>query len=136
MGADDQGRSLLSPNRPLTPALSPKGERENPRACASRLAAAGVHEDGDAERVEPGLKISIMLLGENFSRRHQGHRESALNAHQGAAGRRHRFPATDVPLKQAAHRHFSAQIMAQLAQHAGLRVGQLKAELLEERFDQ
>ena len=63
-----------------------------------------------AERFEPTLQHSVVLFGQNLSRRHERCLIAGLNCEQDRGDRNHGFSRADVPLQKAIHRKLRGQV--------------------------
>ena len=102
----------------------------------TRLPAARLQFHGDAQRLQPAGEVPEVLFRQNFGRRHERDVVAAFQRHQRAARRHDRLAGADVALQQPPHRVRAGQVLAQLAQDFGLRLGQLEAEPGEKGLDE
>ena len=98
------------------------------RALLFGLHAAGQPGDFDAERLQPTAQLARMLLGENFSGRHERGLVAGIDR-LGRGERRHdRLAAADVALQQTLHWVRHGHVGADLGPHATLSRGQRKRQ--------
>ena len=90
------------------------------------LLTAGQPIGLDAQRLQPAHQFAKVLLGQDFSGRHQ----RALGASLDTDGRgqrcHHRLARAHIALQQAMHGHTSRNVVADFGHHAVLRRGQGK----------
>ena len=101
-----------------------------------RLPAARLQFHGDAQRRQPVREVPEVLFRQDFGRGHERDVVAAFQRHQRAARRHDRLAGADVALQQPPHRVRAGQVLAQLAQDFGLRLGQLEAEPGEKGLDE
>jgi hypothetical protein len=94
------------------------------RLLVALLQAAGEPGHFDAQRFQPGGELAVMLLGEDFGRRHQRRLVAGLDRVQHGQRGDHGLAAADVALQQALHRMRLAEVGGDLAPGALLRAGQ------------
>ena len=75
-----------------------------------------------------------MLGGQHFRRRHHGSLIAVCRGHQQGKQSKHRFSGSDVPLNQAVHTVWAAQIIPDLPPHSLLCLCQGKRKLLNEAY--
>ncbi len=101
---------------------------------APRLAR--VPDNRDTERLQPGPETAVMLLGQQFRRRHQGDLVPGLHRDQGCACRHDCLAGTDIPLHQPRHRVPAGQVMPQFPDNACLRSGHCKRQRINKLLKQ
>ena len=97
---------------------------------------AGQPCHADAQRREPAIQVSKMLLCQNFSRCHNSYLVTALDRLQGCYCCHNGFAGTDITLHQPHHRMWIFQIIHNLGDHTRLRSGEFKTQLRRELFIQ
>ena len=98
-------------------------ERCYPRQCQSslfRTEASSQQHWRDAERSEQAFDCPRVLLGEQFSRRHQRGLRSVLHRQQRSEQRNHRLATANIALQQAMHAPCTAHVGDNLPDHAHL----------------
>ena len=103
-------------------------------AAATRRGHAS-REGGNAEPrlVERTPDGQVVLVGEDFGRRHERHLQPVLHRHQCRDERHHRLARSDVALEQAIHRLRPLHVLDDVAQGRLLSGGQLERQHLPRR---
>jgi len=97
-----------------------------------RLEAAGEPGDGNAEGLQPGRELLVMLLGEDFRGRHESRLPAALDGLAGRQGGDDGLAAAHVPLQQALHGMGLGQVPGDLLPHPLLGPGELEGKLAQQ----
>ena len=86
-------------------------------------ALVGAHQVDhiDAQRLEPLQKVLVMLLCQDFGRRHQRRLVAGFDHRQAGQCRHHGLARTDIALHQPNHRLAGGEVLHQFAQHPLLR---------------
>ena len=116
------------------------GERDlAAREVLERLACAAFagtepdsHAIGTSSPVEPRRELAVVLLGEDFGRRHERDLLAALDRLQRGERGDDRLAGAHVALQQALHRRRALQVVRDLAPHALLRARELEAGALDQ----
>ena len=92
----------------------------------ARLAGdlAGQPDHAHAQRFQPAAQIREMLFGQQFGRCHQCDLMTLFDRQHRRHRRDHGLAAADIALHQPQHRHRFGEIVADLDEHALLRLGQ------------
>ena len=87
--------------------------------------------NGNPEGSKPGAEVSVVLLCENFRRRHQRYLPASFQCLQGCHCRYHRLASTDIALHQTQHRLALLQVSADFDTDAVLGACQRKRQALQ-----
>ncbi len=89
---------------------------------------AGEPCDLHGQAGKPERELAVVLLGENFGRRHERDLPAGLDRLQRGERRDDRLAAADVALQQSLHRHRALEVVADLPPDALLRAGELERD--------
>ncbi len=105
-----------------------------PASSASSLAPllrrrrAGQERDPEPRRLEQAPDVDVVLLGEDFGRRHERDLEAVLHRDQGGHERDDRLARADVALEQPVHRLRAFHVADDFGNHLLLIAGQLERQ--------
>ena len=102
------------------------------RSLVLLLQAAGEPHRFDAERCQPVAQFEVMLLGEDFGRRHEGGLVAVLDGLQCGKRGDHGLAAADIALQQALHGMRAGQVDADLVPDFLLRAGKGERQVLQQ----
>ena len=100
------------------------------------LEAASQPDDVHTQRFQPCGKLAVVLLGQEFGRRHQRSLPAGIDGLAGRQCRNDGLAAAHVALEQPLHRVRVCEVGADLIPHAGLRAGQLERQRIHEPREQ
>ena len=114
------------------------GERAGEQKHAERAPEPWRREYADRARVtssatEETRQRAVVLLGEDFGRRHQGRLVAGTDRREHRREGHHGLAATDVTLEEAEHRVGAAQVALDFVEAALLGASERERERLEER---
>ena len=89
---------------------------------------AGDELDAEARFLQELPQAEEVLLGENFSRRHERHLQAVLHRDERREQRHNRLACADITLQQAVHRRRALHVLDDLLQRAPLPFGQLERQ--------
>src|SRR5207244_9340420 len=98
-----------------------------------RRQAAGKPRDLHGETFEPYRELAVMLLGENFGRRHERYLTARLDRLQRSQRGNDRLAASHVALKQALHRLRTREIAPDLGAYTLLRTREREWQTRKQR---
>ncbi len=82
----------------------------------------------EAQGLQPGGELGVMLLGEDLRGRHHGGLVAILHRLEGGQGGHHRLAAAHVPLEQALHGVGLGEVAAHFPHHPGLGASELERQ--------
>ena len=117
---------------PIANCASPLASAAIAAFALLRRQRAGKPRDAHAQAFEPQRQLAVVLLGEDFRRRHERDLLARFDGLQRGQRRDDRLAGADVALQQPLHRRRALQVMRDLAPHALLRARQLERHALEQ----